>query len=118
VVSALLRSHVEQRGPVTETVEPRLSASPAWHPGLELGTGEGRALLMPSSSLVSHAAGILFGLLGASAGALQRPGIVLGSHPSHPSARSRWLPRCDRPTKDDLPGPGHWQTLAGFLACR
>jgi hypothetical protein len=76
VVSALLQGHIEQRGPVAEAVEPRLAASPARHPGLEFGAGEARALLLPSPPLVSQAAGVSLGLLGAGAGTLQRPRVV------------------------------------------
>src|ERR1039457_3318199 len=86
MVGPLLRSHLEQRRPVTETVEPWLSASPARHPGLELGAGKARSLRFPSPPLVPHATGVPLSLLGTSAGALQRPRGVLGSH-SPPTSR-------------------------------
>jgi hypothetical protein len=73
VVGALLGGHVEQRGPSAEAVEPGFPASAARHPGLKFGPGEARALL---SLLVSHAAGVPFGLLGACASALQGPRVV------------------------------------------
>ena len=78
VLGALLRGHVEQRGPSAEAVEPWFPASPARHTGLELGAGKARAILSPSAPLVSHAAGVPFGLLGACTGALKRP--CVGPH--------------------------------------
>src|SRR5260370_42003774 len=63
MVGPLLRSHLEQRRPVTETVEPCL-ASPARHPGLERGAVKARSLRFPSLPLVPHAPRVALSLLG------------------------------------------------------
>jgi len=90
MVSPLLWSHREQRRPGAEAVEPRPSASPARHPGLELGAGKARSLRFPSPPLVPHTTGAPLSLLGTSAGALQRPprSWVVIRH--QPLANSRW----------------------------
>ena len=108
MVGPLLRSHLEQRRPAAETVEPRLSASPARHPSLELGAGKARSLLFPSPVLVPHATGVPLSLLGTGAGALQRPRRVLGNHSPPPPAYLRWscraVSRRDRPIRGDSTG--------------
>jgi hypothetical protein len=86
MVGPLLWSHLEQRRPAAEAVEPRPSASPARHHSLELGAAKARSLRFPSPPLVPHATGAPLSLLGTSAGALQHPRRVLGSH-SPPTSR-------------------------------